>query len=125
MAIPITLPLSKKKAGLPLSQSKAHTVLYYYMGEVIGQPRLCEQNGDEHPYRNVAMKILTVKESFAAFQTGELNAYPTMKEAFCRFAWILKCSITGLNPFSQVYPANWAEEQGLMERPWKDDFISL
>lgn len=99
-----------------------HTVLYYYMGEVIGKPQLCQQKGAEHQFRNVDMKILSIQESFETFAKGEMNAYPTIKEAFCRFAWLMRCAE---NPFLQEYPEDWVEKEGLMERTWKNSFITL
>lgn len=100
-----------------------HTVLYYYLGEIIGEPKLCVQAGAEYKYRNVSIKTLTVAESLAAFEKGELNAYPTMKEAFLRAAYLL--THAGHNPYLLPYPEDWAEKEGLMERPWKNNFITL
>jgi hypothetical protein len=106
----------------PVTVKGVHTILYYYMGEIIGEPKLCNQKGAEHQFRNVDMKILSIAESFEAFKNGSMDAYASIKEAFCRFAWIMR---QAENPFAQVYPKNWAEEEGLMERTWKNNFITL
>jgi len=101
----------------------AHTLLYYYAVHVLGEPQLCPQDGAESAFRNVELLTLTVEETFAAFASGKINAYPTMKEAFLRLAWQL--NNPNVNTNLKPYPVNWAEDKGLMERTWKNDFINL
>jgi len=100
----------------------AHAICYYYMGKILGKPRLNDKPGPEFIYRNVAIKELSIEDSFAAFQKGEMNAYDTIKEAFIRFAWILKNP--GMSPYLVPYDEDWAEKADLIQRPWKSKTVT-
>ena len=100
----------------------AHAICYYYMGEILGKPRLNDKPGPEWIYRNVAIKELSVEDSFRAFREGEMKAYDTIIEAFIHFAWILKNP--GINPYLVPYDEDWAEKKGLIKRTWKNKTVT-